>query len=101
MDILGLCETRSEGNGDYWSDDYRVIHTGREQGRNGTAIVLHKKWGQQVENIIHYSDRLTAVKIKTKPRDVIILQVYMPTGSYSDDEIEDMYNNIDTVLDTV
>ncbi|XP_059048932.1 craniofacial development protein 2-like [Achroia grisella] len=102
IDILGLCEVRWEGSGYYWKENNRIIYTGREkQGTNGTAIILNKKWGKLVENTIHYSDRITAVKIKADSTNLIIIQVYMPTSSYPDEEIEDMYNRIDEIIDTV
>lgn len=101
LDILGLCEIRWEGSGDYWSDEYRIIYTGEKQGSNGTAIVLNKKWGNLVENTIHHSDRITAIKIKSKPVDTFIIQVYMPTGNHSDEEIEQIYEQLDTLIDLV
>lgn len=101
IDILGLCEVRWEGSGDYWSDDFRIIYTGDKQGSNGTAIILNKPWSNQVENTIHHSDRITAIKIKAEPIDIFIIQVYMPTGSYPDEEIETMYEQLDTIIDLV
>lgn len=99
IDILGICETRWGGSGDYWDDDFRIIYTGGKQGANGTAIVLNKKWGNLVDNTIHHSDRITAVKIRSHPVDTLIVQTYMPTGSYDDEEVETIYNDLDSILD--
>lgn len=32
LEILGLCETRWPNNRDFWSENYRIIHS---QGNNG------------------------------------------------------------------
>lgn len=39
LDILGVCETRWGDNGDFWSDDFRMIHSGDKQGKNGVEIL--------------------------------------------------------------
>lgn len=59
-----LFETRWEGSEDYCDGDYRIIYTREKQSSNGTAIVLNKKCGNLVENTIHHSDRIIAVKLK-------------------------------------
>ena len=45
IDILGLCEIRWPDNGDFWSDDIRVIHTNSTKGQAGVGIALNNKWG--------------------------------------------------------
>ncbi|CAB3252807.1 unnamed protein product [Arctia plantaginis] len=44
IDILGMSEVLWEGSGDYWSEDYKLIDSGVNQGANGTALVLNKSW---------------------------------------------------------
>lgn len=34
FDGLGGCETRWCGNDDKWSGDFRIVHSGRKQGKN-------------------------------------------------------------------
>jgi len=63
IDILGVSETRWAENGDFWSDDYRVIYSGGERtGSTGVGVIINKKWGQQVINKIAYNGRLIMVK---------------------------------------
>lgn len=92
VDILGVSETRWVGNGDFWSDNYRVIHSGGERtGRAGVGVIINKKWGQQVINKLAYNDRLIMVKFKAEPSDIVVIQVYFPTTEAEDGEIEEMY----------
>jgi len=39
------------------------------------------------------------VKLKVKPVDMCIIQVYMPTMEHSEEEVEDMYEKIEQRLD--
>lgn len=85
LDILGVCETRWGDNGDFWSDDFRMIHSGDKQGKNGVGILLNKEWGLQVENTYHVNDRILLIQLKTSTVNMIVIQVYFPT-SYNEDE---------------
>lgn len=62
IDIIGLCETRWSGNGDYITEDFRVTHSqNAKSGRNGVAIIVQGKWKNNIINKYHLSDRLLMV----------------------------------------
>jgi exonuclease III len=46
-----------------------------------------------------YSDRIIAVKLKAEPVSILIVQVYMPTSDYEDDEVEELYDIIEEILE--
>jgi exonuclease III len=46
-----------------------------------------------------YSDRIIAVKLKAEPVSILIVQVYMPTSQYEDDEVEELYDIIAEILE--
>jgi hypothetical protein len=46
-----------------------------------------------------YSDRIIAVKLKAEPVSILIVQVYMPTSEYEDDEVEELYDIIEEILE--
>lgn len=59
IDLLGICETRWDDNGDYTTDDFRVIHNGNENsGRNGVAIIIQGKWKNNILNKKHICCKL-------------------------------------------
>lgn len=96
VDLLGVSETRWAGNGDFWSDNYRVIYSGGERtGRSGVGVIINKKWGHQVINKIAYNDRPIMVKFKAEPSDIVIIQVYFPTTEAEDNEIDEMYARLE------
>jgi hypothetical protein len=46
-----------------------------------------------------YSDRIIAVKLEAEPVSILIVQVYMPTLNYEDDEVEELYDIIEEILE--
>jgi len=96
--ILGLCEIRWPDNGDFWSDDIRVIHTNSTKGQAGVGIALNKKCGKRVTNFVTYSSRLCLVKMESTPKNLAIIQVYMPTSKADDEEVEEVYAGIEELM---
>lgn len=91
IDILGLCETRWQGNSDFNSDDFRIITSGGDvQGQRSVAIVMKKKWAENIVNTLHVNDRILLMKIKTQSDSLITLQVYFPALNSIEEEIESM-----------
>jgi len=40
INILGLGEVRWKGDGDFMSDDIRIVYAGRKESQRGVAILL-------------------------------------------------------------
>src|SRR5215469_13433055 len=53
---------------------------------------------KNIMNIITVSDRLMAIKIHANPVDILIIQVYMPTSSHADEEVEVIYAQVNELL---
>ena len=45
------------------------------------------------------NDRIIAIKLKVEPVNVLIVQVYMPTLEYEDDEVEKLYDTTEEILE--
>ena len=101
LDVVGVSEMRWRGVGDFWSEDYRVIYAGGEENSRGVGIVLRKELAKRITKIIQKSDRLMLVRIQNEPRDIVIVQVYMPTTDYNDEEVEAVYEQIEEMLKDV
>jgi hypothetical protein len=46
-----------------------------------------------------FVDRIIAVKLKAEPVSILIVQLYMPTSEYEDDEVEESYDIIEEILE--
>ena len=64
-----------------------------------TTIVVHKSVVRSVVKKTVCNDRIIALKLKAKPVSILIIQVYMPTSEYEDDEVEKMYDTIEEILE--
>jgi len=51
INILGRGETKRKDEGDFWSDNYRVIYSGYKKNNTGVGIILTKEWGQRVKEL--------------------------------------------------
>lgn len=51
---------------------------------------LNTDRGIRVKEYVQYSDRITLAKLDTRSDDMMMLQVYMPTFIYDNEEVEYM-----------
>lgn len=80
IDILELIKIKWPNNGDFWSNEFRIIYSvGDVSGRARIGLFLNKKWGYQVIIKVTNSDRLVLITLRAKPNNIGIIQVYMPT----------------------
>jgi exonuclease III len=101
IDILGVSEIKWMGADEYCSDGYRVIYSGDDQRIAGVGIILKKEWGRRVKAVRPYNERILMVKLEGELTDTAIVQVYMPTSSYTEEEIEEVYEQVEEVLGQV
>uniref|UniRef100_A0A8D9A6I6 Craniofacial development protein 2 n=1 Tax=Cacopsylla melanoneura TaxID=428564 RepID=A0A8D9A6I6_9HEMI len=104
VDVLGISEMRWPNNGDLWTGNYRLIHSGcldDKPGIGGVGVLLTKELGQRVKGYVHRKGRILLVKLDTKPVDTVIIQVYMPTAKYEEKFVEEMYTEIQNLLDQI
>lgn len=102
LDVLGIAEMRWPDEGDFWSGEYRIIHSGtieNKPGQGGVGVILNKDLGKRVKGYVHRKGRVILVKLDTHPVNTTIIQVYMPTLTYEDIYVEEIYEEIQTLLD--
>ena len=100
LNVLGVSEVRWKGQDDYVSEDggVRMIYSGGEESQRGVGIILDEETAKRVVEVEKCSDRLIMVKIRATPVDMVIIQVYMPTTAHEDDEVEEMYEQIERII---
>ena len=64
---------------------------GRKQGRETSMRVM---------KIVLQNDRLLLMKIQAEPAYLVIIQVYMPTSTHEDNEVEEMFEQLDCLIKT-
>uniref|UniRef100_A0A8D8YRG1 Craniofacial development protein 2 n=1 Tax=Cacopsylla melanoneura TaxID=428564 RepID=A0A8D8YRG1_9HEMI len=100
LEIVGISEVKWKNQGDYWKEHHRFIYSGNETGDAGVGLILNKEWGNRVRNAELYSNRIMLVKLQLNDKEILnIIQIYMPHTGYSDEVIEEIYDQIDEVMD--
>ena len=106
LDIVGLCETRWNAEGEFKpEDDTTIVYSGKEKGKKelGVAIILRGEPRKALDAYTPVSDRIIAVRLKAKPKPMTIIQVYAHTSSHDEETIhvDRFYEQLQETLDKV
>ena len=99
-DILGICETRWTGNGQFFSDSYAIFYSGGEEHARGVAIAVKKELIKFILGCWTLSDRVMVIKLKGKKFDVNIIQAYAPTSMSTEEELDMFYEQLSMAYKT-
>jgi exonuclease III len=96
LDILGISEMRWKNSGQINSGEFTVIYSGHKTKlAHGVGFLLKKELTQSLMGYYAISDRVLLIKINSKPVNMSIIQVYAPTSTSSDEDIESFYKDLD------
>ena len=102
IDVLGLSETRLIDSGMNPSDDnYTLYNSGGQQHEHGVGLLVKKSVAKSLLGVVCVSKRNILAKFKGAPFNMSILQTYAPTSDYSEEEIEEYYEEVNKTLKTV
>ena len=102
-DIIGLAETKRRGEGILKLENGNILYTvGKaDSSHAGVGFLIHK---EIANNVIEYKssfERVAMIVLQLNNMyKVKIVQVYAPTSTYDDEAIEDMYEEINKLLDS-
>ena len=87
--ILGISEIRWTGMGEFNSDDHWIYYCGQESlRRNGVAIMVNKRVQNAVLGCNLKNDRMISFRFQGKPFNITVIQVYAPTTSAEEVEVD-------------
>ena len=95
-DIIGLSETRREETAIVLkSGNTLYTSTCNRRRGNGTGFLVGKSIRQRIFSFEALSDRVSSLTIKINRRhNMKIIQAYLPTTDYDDEEVEEVYETI-------
>uniref|UniRef100_A0A8D8U6H3 Craniofacial development protein 2 n=1 Tax=Cacopsylla melanoneura TaxID=428564 RepID=A0A8D8U6H3_9HEMI len=99
IDVMGLSEVRWTGEGELDTEEYRMVYKGGEKKEKGVGFIYKMSLNPCVQKVIPKSDRVIALKLKSIPVDTLIIQVYMPTSEATDEIVEEIYRQIEEILE--
>ena len=89
LNILGIRELRWTEMGEFNSDDHYICYCGQESLRRiGAAIIVNKTILNAVLGC-NLKNRIISVRFQGKPFNIMVIQVYAPTGNA--EEAEQLY----------
>lgn len=101
--IIGLAEVRRHGENLEHLQSGNLLYTrGKENvSQSGVGFLIHKEIAKNVTEFKSTSDRVAMIVLKLNSRySMKIVQVYMPTSTHPDEEIEEVYEEIEELLDS-
>ena len=74
---------------------YRVNFSGKEdKHEQGVGLLVHKDIVKSVIGCRPISSRLMTVRLRASPFNITIIQVYAPTSSYDDSDVDEFYREL-------
>ena len=79
-----------------------LVNSGNENSRsNGVGFLVHKSVSPYISDYQGISDRLAMLSLQGKDNKIIFIQVYFPTTSYPDEDVEKLYDQIQKLIDKI
>ena len=89
IEILGISKIKCSGMGEFNSDDPYIYYYGQESfRRNGVTIRANKRIQNALLGCNLKNDRMISVHFQGKPFNITVIQVYGPTSSAEEAEVE-------------
>ena len=85
--------------GEFNSDDH-YIYCGQESlRRNGVATIVNKRVQNAVLGCNLKNDRMISVNFQSKPLNITVIQIYVPTINVEEAEVEQFYEDLQNLLE--
>ncbi|XP_062591872.1 craniofacial development protein 2-like [Saccostrea cucullata] len=82
------------------SGGHKVYYSGRDDIHSeGVGFLVHKDTISTVMGCRPVSSRLISIRLKATPFDISVVQSYAPTNDYSDEDLDDFYNQLQEIID--
>ena len=98
LNIVGLAETRWKGAAVVKIDNKVFIFSGGSTHERGVGILFDESIEKSLKSWCPVSDRVVVAKFAGKPLDMGIVQVYAPTSTAEEEEVEQFYEDLDKAM---
>ena len=89
INILGFCELKRKGMGEFNSDDHYIYYCGQESlKRNGVAFMVNKSVQNAVLSYDLKNERMILVHFQGKPFNLTVIQIYVPVTNAEEAEVD-------------
>ena len=95
VDILGVADIGWNGVDQVNVGDYQFIYSA-SGNHTGVGILITIEVSKCLMGYWAVSDRVLVAKFKANPFNICVVQVYAPTNSYSEEAMDDFYEQLET-----
>ena len=97
-DILGISKLKWTGRGKFNSKDHYICYYGQESLiRNGVALIVNKRFQNEVLGCNLKNERMISVQFQGKPFNVTVIQVYVPNSNAEEVELSGSMKTYKTI----
>lgn len=101
MDILGIAEHRWPGKEHFNPDGGVLIYSGSARGGyGGVAVFINQQYANTLLGYDPFNDQILVVRLKGKPVNVTIIQIYAPTSDTEENILEGFYDAFQSAVDS-
>ena len=94
-DVILISETWRQGK-EIWETQqgHIMVESGKFTNKHGVAILLNKRWKNQINWVQCKCERVVAMSISINNKPIVLMSVYMPHSGYPDHQVEKVYKTI-------
>ena len=101
-DVIGLAEVRRTGQGLVECDGHTLLYSGEEKThQGGVGLLLTEMASRSLVDWNPISSRVISARFNGQGHNITIIQVYAPTTSYSDEDVDEFYKTLQRTIDNV
>lgn len=93
-DVIGMSEIRKDGYGIEERDWCIFYYFGQTKGHRGVGFLVKKAHKKSIQKFTGFSDRVALLNITIHDTELSIIQVYSPTESSSEENLELFYSDV-------
>ncbi|GBP70624.1 Craniofacial development protein 2 [Eumeta japonica] len=97
---MGISEVRRLGNKIEEYDNFIFCYIGQTPGKHGAGFIINKSLKSNIESFTGLSERVATLNINIGDNKISIIQIYAPTDTASDYEIDTFYKTIETAIES-
>ena len=101
IDILGMAEVRWKNIGQIKTEGWTLYYSGGEKHIHGVGFLVSPKFRKSIIRIKPVNERIIMITIEAKPKNLNIIQIYMPTTKEEDEQILNMYKEIQILVNSI
>ncbi|KAF2901854.1 hypothetical protein ILUMI_04329 [Ignelater luminosus] len=102
IDTLGISDVQWKGEGDFQTTNEHIYYFSAEDAEHRYRVTsIIKKEIKTKVNVVQLSKRIVFLQLRTQRKNINLFQIYALRGDKCENEIEDLYHQLQEALRTI